>query len=100
MWFQLEGFETCILANKVEAKKKLGILSSLNVSVFLEDSPNFCLARINGYPEITQKLEQYLKSLPPPPPRLNNAANGAVIRKRDSKDTLSLLWCFSNYYRK
>jgi hypothetical protein len=83
IWFQSEGFETCILANKVEAKKKIGILSSLNVSVFLEDSPNVCLTRINGDPEITSKFVQYLNSLPLPPPRLNNEANGTVIREKE-----------------
>jgi hypothetical protein len=83
IWFQSEGFETCILANRLDAKKKTGILSSLNVSIFLEDYSNECLARINGSIEICQKLIQHLTLLQPLPYKREVVPSGLIIKERE-----------------
>ncbi len=80
-WFQGEGFKTSVLANKVEANKRLGIFSSLNVIVFLEDYPNYCVVKSSGSSEFCQKLNQYLLSLQPIGTK--NSENKIVIKERE-----------------
>jgi hypothetical protein len=64
MWFEKEGFTVSILANRVDGTKKTGFLSSVNVTVFLEDYIGLCSIRIEGQTDACTRLAEYLKSLP------------------------------------
>lgn len=81
VWFQKEGFKTCILANKIEAQKKTGIFSSITVIVFFEDYPRKCIVKISGPFDICQKFERYLASIPP---ILTKGEKEVIIHERET----------------
>ncbi len=64
-WLEKEGFTVSVLANRVDGTKKTGFLSSENVTLFLEDSPDFCSVKIQGSLDVCQRLGNYLLQLPP-----------------------------------
>jgi len=84
IWLNKEGFAVSILANKIEGVKKTGFLSSERVIVFFEDYPEYCLIRLQGSTDICQRLDQYLRSLPPK----EKMGKGEIIIKE--RETISI----------
>jgi len=64
-WLEKEGFHVSILANKIEGKKQTGIFSSENITVLLEDYIGLCSVKMQGDPDVCDRLQKYLQSLTP-----------------------------------
>jgi hypothetical protein len=81
-WLEKEGFAVSILANKVSGTKRTGFFSSESITIFFEDNPYGCLARMEGPSDICKRAEDYLSKLPPRkiPPK----GETVVVKERET----------------
>jgi hypothetical protein len=64
-WLTDKDFSVTILANRIDGVKKTGFLSSVKVTIFIEDYADRCSVKISGSLGISQELRQWLLTLPP-----------------------------------
>jgi len=64
-WLKKEGFAVSVLANRIDGTKKTGFFSSEEITIFLENYPEYCSAQLQGSTDVVQRLRRYVQSLPP-----------------------------------
>lgn len=64
-WLEGCGFIVSVLANRIDGVKKTGFFTAENVTIFLEDYPEYCIVKCESTINICNQLMQYLRSLPP-----------------------------------
>lgn len=64
-WLEGYGFIVSVLANRIDGIKKTGFFTTENVTIFLEDYPEYCIVKCQSTTDICAQLTKYLRSLPP-----------------------------------
>ncbi|MGC8896145.1 MAG: hypothetical protein ACP5LB_05200 [Candidatus Bathyarchaeia archaeon] len=63
-WLEGHDFIVSVLANRIDGTKKTGFFTAENVTIFLEDYPEYCIVKCQSPTDICNQLTQYLQSLP------------------------------------
>jgi len=79
-WLADKDFTVTILANRIDGVKKTGFLSSINVTIFIEDYVDGCSVKISGSLGISQELRQWLSMLLP---REKPVQKETIIKERE-----------------